>query len=89
MENNERMTALITPVAAGAEQSPGLNTSNSIADSEEDFNYDGPIMTKEEFDRITTEETFRKEKEASDPNNLPVISMTELSKGSLRQRLFV
>ena len=78
MENNERMTALITPVAAGAEQSPGLNTSNSIPDSNEDFNYDGPVMTEEEFSRITAEEIFRQEKEANDPNHLPTMSMTEL-----------
>ena len=78
MENNERMTALITPVAAGTEQSPGLNTLNSIPDSNEDFNYDGPVMTEEEFDRITAEEILREDREANDPNHLPTISMTEL-----------
>lgn len=78
MEMNERMTAPIAPVAAGTEQSPGLNTLNSIPDSNEDFNYDGPVMTEEEFDRITAEEILREDREANDPNHLPTISMTEL-----------
>lgn len=79
MENNERMTALIAPVAAGEGQSPDLLvTANSIPHPDEDYNEEEQVMTEQEFDDMTWREMVRAEKEASNPNHLPSISMTEL-----------
>ena len=56
------MTALITLVATGVDQSPGLNILNSMPDSKEVFNDDGLIMHGKRVCRITLEEILHEEK---------------------------
>lgn len=78
MENNERMTAPIAPVAADAGQSINPLTANSIPQSVSDIKDEDPAMTEEEFDKLVMAEIEERERNMINPYFLPTISMTEL-----------
>ena len=78
MENNERMTAPIAPVAADAGQSLNPLIGNSIPQSVPDIKDEDPAMTEEEFDKLVMAEIEEKERNMMNPYFLPTISMTEL-----------